>query len=254
MKRGPTPRLLRRSSATAAFLLPSRKYLSRLLAMTVLCTLLSCTVCSAEEVGSDGLRLNGMAPVYAQIRNPINVQATLLLPNVPTNSSWYSNWIMIVDRPTPNSHASFIQIGLIRNVQRHGLQAFVSYQGRDDLQISYKTVASNVSEGAHTFRIRQVERNVVFSMDGRIVNYLTFAVRRNAYLQAGPEVFAEGDRASGVLSAIETEQRLVLPTSPSICRYENHGISLMPSGDKFIAFGIFNRAKRSGFLGNCSGF
>lgn len=215
-------------------------------------------VASASEVGSDGAPLNGMAPLYVHMA-PADLRAAsaaLTLPRVPANKAWYANWIMVVGSSPSVSHQMFVQIGLIRRPDQDvKLHVFVASQETDQ-RIAYREVGTT-SDGTHRFVISQDRDRFALSIDGKAVlalNLPELAKAPRAYVEIGPEVFAEGDALAGSVqyAAIDDGDDWKPMRGNELCRYENHGTVLLHRNRRWIASGRFNRSLPSQFRGTCA--
>lgn len=216
-------------------------------------------VAGATETGSDGLPLNGMAPLYFPL--PMSgdkaVSAVLALPEVSANKHWYANWIMIVGQPDGAAHDAFVQVGLIRRPdQNRSPYIFCAWQAQEQPRIEFRQLHT-VADTPHRFTIAQTQRFFVLIVDGREAMRLRMPslARAHAYAQVGPEVFGEGDALSGevLYAATGSEHLWKRVGEPDSCRYENHGVSLRITGAAWASTGHFDRNEPSGFKGNCKG-
>lgn len=216
---------------------------------------------SAGQIGSDGKPLNGIALLYAHLpsrQDGAGVDATLALPAVPSNASWYANWIMIVGQSPGMAHQTFVQIGLIRRPPvARGLHYFIAWQRAKEHAVRFRQLA-RVSEGAHRFAIARSRNGFVLWADNREIERIdmpSLAAATRVYAQVGPEVYAQGDAASGIITYIGIEQhggwRPFNPRKP--CRYANHGLMLRRRNDRWVAAGRFENGLPSGFHGDCRG-
>jgi len=219
-------------------------------------------VASTAETGSDGLPLNGMAPLYFPLPNGRNksVSARLTLPEVPANKHWYANWVMIVGKPADAPHDAFVQVGLIRRPgQSRSPYIFCAWQSAQQSRIEFRQLHA-VADSPHRFAIVQLQGVFRLIVDGRELARLRMPSlaqpQSRPYAQIGPEVFAEGDALSGdvLYAAISYNNSWKRVGEADSCRYENHGVSLRDSRGVWTSFGRFDRMKPSQFRGNCSGF
>lgn len=215
-------------------------------------------VASTGETGSDGLPLNGMAPLYFPLPKGSNkaVSGVLALAEVPANKHWYANWIMIVGQPAGAAHDAFVQVGLIRQPDHsRSPYLFCAWQTEHESRIEFRQLHW-VADSPHRFAIAQTQSLFVLIADGREVMRLRMPSlgRAHDYAQIGPEVFAEGDALSGEVqyAAISSDNLWKRVGEPDSCRYENHGVSLRSSGEIWQSTGQFDRNAPSGFKGNCN--
>lgn len=198
-----------------------------------------------------------MAPLYFHIAPSRHraASATLTLPAVHSNKSWYCNWIMLVGSTPSVPHQIFVQIGLIRLSDADSqLRVFVASQG-DAQHVTYEQFGAT-TEGVHRFTIAQNGTVFALSMDGKPVKLLNLPILAeapHAYVEIGPEVYAEGDTPSGSVLYAGIDDGAdwrAFPTA-EVCRYENHGTILLRQGDRWSASGTFDRRLPSNFLGYC---
>ena len=200
------------------------------------------------------------APLYVHAPRAAQrvAAATLTLPNVPSNRSWYANWIMLAGESPAIGHQLFVQIGMIRRATDDPrLHVFVAWRGADSSGIEYRQYG-HLAEGAHRFSIAQnAESFALFADDREIVRLrltpLAHAAR--AYFEIGPEVEAEGDMLSGEIlaAAWRTSAGWNGAGDQQLCRYENHGLSLRYEHGAWSAHGRFDRALPSAYSGACYG-
>lgn len=213
---------------------------------------------STSETGSDGLPLNGMAPLYAALPKSGHraVSADITLPEVAANTHWYANWVMIVGRPAGAAHDAFVQVGLIRRPdQDRLLHVFCAWQSEHEPRLEYRQLHT-VSDRPHRFAIEQAGDVFVLVADGRELMRMRMPGLGSAhtYAQIGPEVYAEGESLSGNVLYVATSSDNVWKRvgNSNTCRYENHGVSLRMSGRVWTSTGQFDRKQPSSFKGNCS--
>lgn len=198
-----------------------------------------------------------MAPLYFHIAPGLHraASATLTLPAVRSNKSWYCNWIMLVGSAPSVSHQIFVQIGLIRLSDTDPLlRVFVASQG-DAQSVTYEQFGTT-TEGVHRFVIAQDGDTFALLMDGKPVKLLNMPILAeapHAYVEIGPEVYGEGDTLSGsvLYAAIGDGADWTALRSAKACRYENHGTVLLRGDDRWSASGKFDRTLPSRFLGFC---
>ena len=221
--------------------------------------LLSCTsVASTNETGSDGLPLNGMAPLYFTLPNGTDraVSTLITLPELPTNKHWYANWVMIVGRPNGATHDAFVQVGLIRRPDQSRLPyVFCAWQTEQQPRIQFQQIHLT-ADGPHRFTILQIQNTFALIADGREVMRVpmsSLAQTHTTYAQVGPEVYAEGEALSGnvLYAAVSSNNIWKRVGEPDACRYENHGVLLRRTGEVWVSTGRFDRTQPSGFKGRC---
>lgn len=199
-----------------------------------------------------------MAPLYVHFAagDERAASARLTLPAATANKGWYANWIMLVGQSSAAAHQMFVQIGLIRRPDQDSkLHVFVAWQGAGP-SITYRQVGTT-SDAPHRLAITQERSSFSLLEDGRTIAALSLpelAQAPRAYVEIGPEVFAEGDALSGgVLSAALSDGKDWKPVrSADLCRYENHGTVLRYSDGQWNAGGRFDRSLPSAFQGSCA--
>lgn len=233
---------------------------TRSIAAFVLATVLasSTAVASTSETGSDGLPLNGMAPLYLPLprSDQRGVSALITLPQVAANKHWYANWVMIVGQPAGAAHPAFVQVGLIRRPDQNRLPyMFYALQTGQQPRIEYRQLQA-VSDSPHRFTIEQIRDVFILIADGRELTRLRMSGlgRAHSYAQIGPEVSAEGEALSGevLYAAVSSNNAWKGVGNSNTCRYENHGVSLLIAGRVWTSTGQFDRKQPSSFKGNCS--
>lgn len=255
--RRPHRRQARRQLLSCSRSIVTRRTAAFALAMALV---FASAIASASEVGSDGLPLNGMAPLYFTLPNgPYKqVSASLSLPEVPTNTHWYANWVMIVGQPAGAAHQAFVQIGLIRRPhQTRLLYLFCAWQAKQQPRIEFRQLRK-VANAPHRFTIAEILDGFVLTADGREVMRFRMPklAQSHTYVQIGPEVFAEGDALSGdvLYAAIGSYNHWKRVGQSGTCRYENHGVSLVRTGLVWTSAGRFDRKEPSRFMGDCKNF
>jgi hypothetical protein len=212
----------------------------------------------ADQLGSDGRLLNGMAPLYAPFpfgQGPHGVRADVTLPLVSSNKQWYANWIMIVGTAPRAEHQVFVQVGIIRRPGLFdGVRSFVSWQGVHDTAIGYREY-DTIADGVHQLRIQETPVGFAPMIDGKPIGEAIPIPFSSAYAQVGPEVYAEGDRLSGSVSNASVSSGAAVNglSGSRVCHYENHGVVLVADAATYSASGVFMRSLPSTFLGDCSG-
>ncbi|HVA29530.1 MAG TPA: hypothetical protein VNF68_15215 [Candidatus Baltobacteraceae bacterium] len=214
-------------------------------------------VAHADELGSDGRLLNGMAPLYVPFpgTSSRSVRADLTLPDRSANKQWYSNWAMIVGTANGASHQVFVQVGLIRRPGQYaGIRAFLAWQSAADTSIHYSELAP-LADATHLVELRETASGFAAYIDSRPVGPIIAMPFATAYAQIGPEVYAEGDALAGtvrnvVVASGSTIDRI---SGSNFCYYINHGVALAFSDGSYVATGTFSRNKPSRFAGDCTG-
>lgn len=164
---------------------------------------------------------------------------------------------MLVGHDPSVAHQMFVQIGFIRRPDQDSkLHVFAAWQGTSS-QITYRQIGT-IADGPHRFAIAEDGDAFLLMADGRtiaVVDLPELAQAAGAYVEIGPEVYAEGDALSGsvLYAAINEGEGWTSLQSAGLCRYENHGTMLRYSDGQWNAGGRFDRRLSSAFHGSCAG-
>ncbi len=198
---------------------------------------------------------NGIAILYA--KGPFafhyDAAATMALPRVRSQRSWYSVWLMLVaDRGV--EPLGFLQGGLIRWAgDGYALSAFVAFR-KPGGELVFRDLGK-IQTGPHRLRLLGIGNDVRFQVDGRTL--YTFKRERymprgsKTYLQVGAEVKALFDRAVGTVWNLRVRrdgESHAQPWEPACIRYDR-GLHFVRVGDRFVADGYFKARLPSGFIG-----
>lgn len=198
---------------------------------------------------------NGIAILYAKgpFAQHYEADATLALPRVRSQRSWYSVWMMLVaDRGV--EPLGFLQGGLIRWAgDGYALSAFVAFR-RPGGRLVFRDLGK-IHAGAHRVRLLGDGNSVRFQVDGKTLFDFTrdryMSRGSEAYLQVGAEVKAPFDRAVGTVWHLRLRRDGELraqPWNPACIRYDR-GLHFVRVGYRFVADGYFNALLPSGFIG-----
>lgn len=175
--------------------------------------------------------------------------ATLDLPEVAANRSWYCVWLMICERKGTFEYPAMLQVGLLRWGDGDSqLQPFITteHSGQD---LEFKALPGRLS-GQHRFAIVADPLTVDLQMDGRSLFSAArkdfFADGSELYLKIAAEVFAVGDVVSGVVNDISFESVSMRRHPPiSHAAFEDRGLRFVCDGSgKWIASGRFDPTRR----------
>jgi hypothetical protein len=134
--------------------------------------------------------------------------ANLDLPELINNRSWYCVWIMVSELKGTSEHPSMLQVGLIlRDQSKFQMQPFVGTEqaGHELTEVIFKPVQGNLS-GYHRFAIGGDPSRIELRMDGKVLTSAPgtefFKDDTLIYLKIAAEVYAVGDRVSGLLNNV----------------------------------------------------
>lgn len=177
--------------------------------------------------------------------------ANLDLPELINNQSWYCVWIMVSELKGTSQHPSMLQVGLIRWDQgKFQMQPFVATEqaGKELQEQILKPAAGNLT-GYHRFAIADDPSTIELSMDGKV---LTSAPRKEffkdeiIYLKIAAEVYAVGDRVSGLINDVTLETDGDKEETPiSYAAFEDRGLKFLCRGNgQWEATGRFDPTLR----------
>jgi hypothetical protein len=229
-----------------------------LLCCAVICSLslLPSLACRAEEASlSPVIKLesaNGAAALtyWAELRKKKSFvfSANLDLPELTNNQSWYCVWIMVSELKGTSQHPSMLQVGLMRwDQSKFQMQPFVTTE-RADQELMFKPIGGNLT-GYHRFAISDDPSTIELRMDGKV---LTSASRKEffkdeiIYLKIAAEVYAVGDRVSGLVSDVTLVTDAGKEETPSFyAAFEDRGLKFLCKGNgRWEATGQFDPALR----------
>jgi hypothetical protein len=174
--------------------------------------------------------------------------ANLDLPELINNQSWYCVWIMVSELKGTSEHPSMLQVGLIRWDQSNfQMQPFVAMEHAGQ-QIVFKPVAENLT-GYHRFEIADDPSTIGLRMDGKVLMSaprVEFFKDEVIYLKIGAEVFAPGDRVSGLVNDVTLVADGNKEEKPSFyAAFEDQGLEFLCRGNgQWEATGRFDPALR----------
>jgi len=225
------------------------------IARTIWIAALVVSVALASRASAAPKAPNGIAILYAKgpFAHHYEADATLALPRVRSQKSWYSVWMMLVaDRGV--APLGFLQGGLIRWAgDGYALSAFVAFR-RPGGSLVFRDLGK-LRAGAHRVRLLGGGNSVRFQVDGKTL--FEFSRHRympkgsETYLQVGAEVKAPFDRAVGTVWHLRLRrdgERRARRWDPACIRYDR-GLHFVRVGYRFVADGYFNAALPSGFIG-----
>lgn len=150
---------------------------------------------------------NGAAALTYPIdlRKNFVFSASLDLPKIQNNKSWYCVWIMVAETKGTSEHPSMLQAGLIRWDQSNfQMQPFITTE-ESGRELKFKPVAGDLS-GYHRFAISADPSRLTLRMDGNVLMSAPraefFKANSQIYLKIAAEVFAVGDAASGLINNV----------------------------------------------------
>lgn len=147
---------------------------------------------------------NGAAALIysASINQKFVFSADLNLPARSQNQSWYALWLMVGERKDAHDLPAMLRLGLIRWEQtQFQAQAFYATE-HSSHQLDVSAVPGIVDD-FHKFAITNDSTVIQLKMDDRVLFSTRAAEFFNGqtpiFLKIGAEVYADGDRASGVV-------------------------------------------------------
>jgi hypothetical protein len=208
---------------------------------------------------ADGARANGITIAYfdGAYAGDFRVRAALVLPAVPANRNWYTDWIMLAARRDDALEQPFVQVGLMR-WKRHGfrLSSFVAF-GKNVDSLTYEDIEL-VKDGPHEVELVGRDDAIDALVDGVVVRRIPrarlFATSDAPYVQVAAEVFAPGDAVAGRIENLRVAAGTdaLEPAIPR-CFREDRGLRLAWDGRALRASGRFDPAAPSSFTG-CDDF
>ena len=203
---------------------------------------------------------NGTAVAYVKgpLSGSYSLAGTLTLDRVPSNRSWYCDWLMVVGNRKNSGRQPFIQVGLMRWARNnYRLSAFVAKSNARG-GIDYAD-AGILSDGAHAVAMHARNGAIHLEVDGREVGAYRlaslFAKDDALYGQLAGEVVKAGNRIMGTIRAVTIATHGEQPRPyTGTCRYDDRGLHLETTRFGLIAGGMLDPARKSGFTGACDGF
>ena len=160
--------------------------------------------------------------------------ANLKLPELANNRSWYCVWLMVSELKGTTQHPAMLQVGLIRwDQSKFQIQPFITTEHADK-ELVFKPVAGTFS-GYHRFAIADDPSTIELRMDGRV---LISAPRKDffkdeiIYVKIAAEVYAVGDRVSGLVNDVTLATDGGNETPPiSHAAFEDRGLKFLCRGN-----------------------
>lgn len=174
--------------------------------------------------------------------------ANLDLPELINNQSWYCVWIMVSDLKGTSQHPAMLQVGLMRwDQSKFQMQPFVATEAAGQ-ELVFKPIAENLT-GFHRFAIADDRSTIELRMDGKV---LTSAPRAEffkdeiIYLKIAAEVYAVGDRVSGLVNDVTLATDRDKEEAPtSYAAFQDRGLKFVCKGNgQWEATGLFDPALR----------
>ena len=174
--------------------------------------------------------------------------ANLDLPKLTNNQSWYCVWLMVSELKGTTQHPSMLQVGLMRwDQSKFQMQPFVTTE-QAGKELMFKPVAGILS-GYHRFAIIDDPSTIELRMDGKV---LMSAPRKDffkdeiIYVKIAAEVYAVGDRVSGLVNDVTLATDGGKEETPSFyAALEDRGLKFLCRGNgKWEATGRFDPALR----------
>jgi hypothetical protein len=130
--------------------------------------------------------------------------ANLDLPKLINNQSWYCVWLMVSELKGTTQHPSMLQVGLMRwDQSKFQMEPFVTTE-QAGKELMFKPVAGILS-GYHRFAIADDPSTIELRMDGKglmSAPRAEFFKDEIIYLKIAAEVYAVGDRVSGLVNGV----------------------------------------------------
>lgn len=142
------------------------------------CSLICAVAVASCAAGAYAQQTGGIAPLYAHAPRASQraASATLTLPNVASNKSWYANWIMLVGESRAVGHQMFVQIGMIRRPSADPrLHLFIAWHEAGAANLEYRQYG-HLADGVHRFSITQNADRFSLLADGKEVARLRLPV------------------------------------------------------------------------------
>jgi hypothetical protein len=174
--------------------------------------------------------------------------ANLDLPELSNNQSWYCVWIMVSELKGTSQHPSMLQVGLMRwDQSKFQMQPFITTEQRGK-NLVFKPVGENLT-GYHRFAVADDPSTIELRMDGKV---LMSAPRKDffkdeiIYVKIAAEVYAVGERASGLVNDVTLATDGDKEETPSFyAALEDRGLKFVCKGKgRWEATGRFDPAQR----------
>jgi hypothetical protein len=229
-----------------------------LLCCAVICSLalLPSLACRAEESNLPPVITheseNGAAALtyWAELRKKKSFvfSANLDLPELINNRSWYCVWLMVSELKGTTQHPAMLQVGLMRSEQsKFQMQPFVTTE-QAGKELIFKGVSGNLTS-YHRFVIADDPSTIELRMDGKVLMSAPraeFFKDEIVYLKIAAEVYAVGDRVSGLVNDVTLVTDGSKEETPSFyVAFEDRGLKFLCKGNgRWEATGHFDPALR----------
>jgi hypothetical protein len=238
----------------------AKYFIGRILSLVcaVICSLslLPSLACRAEEANlSRGITHeseSGAAALtyWADLRKKKGFvfSANLDLPELINNQSWYCVWMMVSEAKGTSQHPSMLQVGLMRWDQtKFQMQPFVTTE-RAGKELMFKPIAGSLT-GYHRFAISDDPSAIELRMDGKVLMSAPraeFFKDEIIYLKIAAEVYAVGDRVSGLVNDVTLVTDGGKEETPSFyAAFEDRGLKFLCRGNgQWVATGQFDPSQR----------
>jgi hypothetical protein len=179
---------------------------------------------------------NGAAALTYRVdrRREFVFSANLDLPELTNNRSWYCVWLMVSELKGTRQHPAMLQVGLMRwDQSKFQMQPFVATEQAGH-ELVFKPVAQSLT-GYHRFAIAGDSSTIELRMDGEaLVSEPRAEFFKNdypIYLKIAAEVFAVGDRASGLFNDVTLANGGGKQEPPSTyAAFEDRGLKFLCKG------------------------
>jgi hypothetical protein len=202
------------------------------------------------------------ATAVAYVKGPLSgsysLAGTLTLDSIPSNRSWYCDWLMVVANRKNSAHAPFIQVGLMRWARNtYRLSAFVA-KSNPRGGIDYED-AGILPDGPHAVAMRVRGGTMHLEVDGRRVRAYPlaslFAKDDVLYGQLAGEVIKPGDQIAGTIRAVAIATHGEPPQPyTGTCKYDDRGVRIDAANGGLVVTGTLNPGRKSAFTAACKGF
>jgi hypothetical protein len=194
--------------------------------------------------------------VFGSFTRRYSGSVVVALPVAAKNTSWYTNWIMLVAADSKERIAPFVQIGEIRykNPKRYP-SLFVAYE-MPKHHLVYQDFG-RIAEGEHTVSIAGDERTIALKLGDRLVERVArtkfFRNTDRIYYQFSTEVDGSGDSPTGYFRDIEVkDDRWSRPRHEiPACIFHSRGLDLRVEGDRYLPYGRYVPGSDLNAFRNC---
>lgn len=202
------------------------------------------------------------ATAVAYVKGPLSgsysLAGTLTLDSIPSNRSWYCDWLMVVANRKDGERVPFVQVGLMRWARNdYRLSAFVAKSNARG-GIDYED-AGILSDGPHQAAMHALHGTIHLDVDGREVRAYRlatlFAKDDALYGQLAGEVIRPGDQIAGTIRAVAIATHGERPHPyTGTCKYEDRGVRIDAVDGGLVITGALNPERKSAFTAGCDGF